>query len=91
MSSLIMCLGRVSILLLEVRTYPKVLKVDENWVFPSLSILIRTGGYLYKATGEIRQSFSCTGGHPRQAVVYILDKIRTNRDINEQMASMYHC
>jgi hypothetical protein len=69
MNSLIMGLGRASSPLLEVCTYPKVLKVDENWVFPLLSIHNWTVGYIYKATGEIRQSFSCTGGHPRLAIV----------------------
>jgi hypothetical protein len=70
MNSSIMCSGK---LLFHFWRYvhPKVLKVDENWAFPSLSILIQTVGYIYKAMGEIWQSFSCTGGHPQQAVVYI--------------------
>jgi hypothetical protein len=67
----IMCVGRVSHSTFGCTYIPKVLEVDENWVFPSLSILIQTVGYIYKATGEIRQSFFCSGGHPRQAVVYI--------------------
>jgi hypothetical protein len=34
MNSSILCLGRASIPLIEVCTFPKVLKVDENWFFP---------------------------------------------------------
>jgi hypothetical protein len=84
-------LGRSSIPLLDVCTYPKVVKVDENWVFPSLSILIQVVGYIYTKPREKsgRVSLVPEDIHDRQ--LYKLNKIRTNRAINEPMASTDHC
>jgi hypothetical protein len=39
MNSSIVYLGRSSVPRLDASNYPKVLKIDENWVFSLLSIL----------------------------------------------------
>jgi hypothetical protein len=43
MNSSIVYLGKSSVPLLDACTYPKVQIVNENWVFPSLSILNSNG------------------------------------------------
>jgi hypothetical protein len=42
MNSSFVYLGRSFVPLLDACTYPKVLIVEENWVFPSLSTLIQS-------------------------------------------------
>jgi hypothetical protein len=44
MNSSVVYLGRSSVPLLDAYTYPKVLKVNENWVFSMVSTLIRMVG-----------------------------------------------
>jgi hypothetical protein len=59
MNSLIVYLGRSSVPLLDVCNYPKVLIVDENWVFPSLFILI-----------QIISSIQSHGRNPAEFLLY---------------------
>jgi hypothetical protein len=82
--------GRSSVPLLDACTYPKVQIVDENWVFPSLSILNSDGRLNTKPREKSgRVSLVPEDIHDRQ--LYKLNKISTNRDINEPMALTDHC
>jgi hypothetical protein len=79
----------VFIPLLDVCTYPKVLKVDENWV--PIVIYPNPDGRLYTKPQEKsgRVSLVPEDIHDRQ--LYKLKKIRTKRAINIPIASTDHC
>jgi hypothetical protein len=75
---------------LDVSFYPKVLKVDENWVFP-IDIYPNSDGRLDTKPREKsgRVSLVPEDIHDRQ--LYNLNEISINRAINEPMVSTNHC
>jgi hypothetical protein len=74
---------------LDACTYPKVLIVDENWVFPSLFILNSNGRLNTKPREKSgRVSLVPEDIHDKQ--LYKLKNIRTNKAINEPMVSTDH-
>jgi hypothetical protein len=79
-----------SVPLLDVYSYPKVQIVDENWFFP---IVINPNSYGRLDTKPREKSgrVSLVPEDIHDRHLYKLNKIRTNRDINEPMASSDHC
>jgi hypothetical protein len=75
-----MCLGRVSYSTFGCTYIPKVLKVDENWVFPII-IDPNSNGRVYTKPREKSGRVSLVPKDIHDRHLYKLDTIRTNRDI----------
>jgi hypothetical protein len=90
MNSSIVYLGRSSVPLLDACTYPKVLKVDENWVFP-IDIYPNSDGRLETKPWEKYGRVSLVPEDIHNRHLYKLNKIRSNKAINEPMVTTDHC
>jgi hypothetical protein len=74
---------------LDVCFYPKVQIVDENWVFPSISIL-NSDGRLDTKPREKSGRVSLVPEDIHDRHLYKLNKIRINKAINDPMVSTDH-